>query len=574
MLKWFYDMGLRKKFYLIFGSLIFAILISISIGEWAFLRVQVGGHEYKGIDFKRETIDEMSRIMININLLRGTIYSNIEKSDENVKNAMSARIDNTDGLFKSITGKFSLPAEKGGFYCGSCHSAQTSVAPNLMNAQKTWETYKTLLKEKIIPVIGKGGAGGLREIMENEFEDQHKELMTNLTSSLDALTMVFPLVVDKMIKEADYIRYSFLVGGIIMMLFLIALTLFLSSLIIDPVMAVSEKAIKMAEGNFAASPEVNCRGRDEIGKMTLSFEQMTEKIREFVIWVKKDISTLSSTSEHLSATTSQISAKMDEDRNQMDQIAASTNEMSQGSAELARNSLQVAELSGQSSSLAEEGKKISANAFNKISSLAVIIKDTAATIEELGGSSQEIGNIVSVITDIADQTNLLALNAAIEAARAGEQGRGFAVVADEVRKLAEKTSKATREVAVMIESIQVETKSAVEAMELGNREVESGVKKTSASGAALEEIIKMSDDVGGMIARIATAATEQSSATEQIKASVAQISSATQESSVAAGQTAKACSDLSGMALDLQNIVSQFKLDSGGRRKAAAASAS
>jgi len=553
MLKWFYDMGLRKKFYLIFGSLIFAILISISIGEWAFLRVQVGGHEYKGIDFKRETIDEMSRIMININLLRGTIYSNIEKSDENVKNAMTARIDNTDGLFKSITGKFSLPAEKGGFYCGSCHSAQTSVAPNLMNAQKTWETYKTLLKEKIIPVIGKGGAGGLREIMENEFEDQHKELMTNLTSSLDALTMVFPLVVDKMIKEADYIRYSFLVGGIIMMLFLIALTLFLSSLIIDPVMAVSEKAIKMAEGNFAASPEVNCRGRDEIGKMTLSFEQMTEKIREFVIWVKKDISTLSSTSEHLSATTSQISAKMDEDRNQMDQIAASTNEMSQGSAELARNSLQVAELSGQSSSLAEEGKKISANAFNKISSLAVIIKDTAATIEELGGSSQEIGNIVSVITDIADQTNLLALNAAIEAARAGEQGRGFAVVADEVRKLAEKTSKATREVAEKIQLIQSEAQRSVETVRKSKTEVESSITILQGVAQSFSSIHEASNNVTGVARQMATATEEQSATSENIAMNTNTISQSTAETHSGIGQ-------IKDVALELARMTEHLKI--------------
>jgi methyl-accepting chemotaxis protein len=117
----------------------------------------------------------------------------------------------------------------------------------------------------------------------------------------------------------------------------------------------------------------------------------------------------------------------------------------------------------------------------------------------------------------------------------------------------------------MIQSIQVETKDAVEAMELGNREVESGVNKTSASGAVLEEIIKMAEDVGGTIAQIAMAATEPSSATEQINASVAKISSATQESSVAA--------DLSGMARDLKNIVSQFQLDSGPRTKAAAAGA-
>ncbi len=553
MLKWFYDMGLRKKFYLIFGSLIFALLTGISIGELSFLRVQVGGHEYKGIDFKREIIDEMSSIMININLLRGTIYSNIEKSDENVKNAMTERIRNTDKLFKSVTGKFSPPAEKGGLYCGSCHSSQTSVTSNIMNAQKTWETYKTLLKEKIIPVMGTGSSGGLKEIMENEFEDQHRELMTNLSSSLDTLTAVFPLVVEKMTKEADYIRYGFLVGGFITMVFLAALTLLLSSLIIDPVMAVSEKIIKMAEGNFAAGSEVKCKGMDEIGKMTLSFEQMTEKIREFVTSVKKDISTLSSTSEHLSATTRQISAKMDEDRNQMDQIAASTNEMSQSSAELAKNSLQVAELSSESSALAEGGKEVSDNAFNKISSLAVIIKDTAATIEELGGSSQEIGNIVSVITDIADQTNLLALNAAIEAARAGDQGRGFAVVADEVRKLAEKTSKATREVAEKIQLVQSEAQRSVETVRKSKTEVESSITILHGVAQSFSSIHEASNNVTGVAQQMATATEEQSATSEDIAMHTNTISQST-------AQTYSGIEQIKDVALELAQMTEHLKI--------------
>ena len=131
----------------------------------------------------------------------------------------------------------------------------------------------------------------------------------------------------------------------------------------------------------------------------------------------------------------------------------------------------------------------------------------ASTVTQLGKGSEQIGKIISVIDDIADQTNLLALNAAIEAARAGEQGRGFAVVADEVRKLAERTTKATKEITDMIESIQRETQNAVQAMEQEIKEVQVGVEATSASGAALREIIKLSEDVGDMIATIATAAT-------------------------------------------------------------------
>jgi methyl-accepting chemotaxis protein len=184
-------------------------------------------------------------------------------------------------------------------------------------------------------------------------------------------------------------------------------------------------------------------------------------------------------------------------------------------------------------------------------------------MEELGKSSDQIGRIAGVIDDIADQTNLLALNAAIEAARAGEQGRGFAVVADEVRKLAERTTTATKEIAQMIKNIQEETRTAVTAMEAGTKQVEDGVQSTSQAGDSLKQIIHMSEQVGEMITHIATAATEQSSAGEEVNNNMEQIAKLVRESAEGAQQSAKACQDLSGLALDLQNLVTKFKLDDG-----------
>ena len=162
---------------------------------------------------------------------------------------------------------------------------------------------------------------------------------------------------------------------------------------------------------------------------------------------------------------------------------------------------------------------------------------------------------------------MLALNAAIEAARAGEQGRGFAVVADEVRKLAERTSKATKEIADMIKNIQVETKSAVAAMQEGTKQVEMGVESTTMAGSSLSEIIQMADRVGEMVTHIATAATEQSSATEEVNNNIEQISKITSETAAGAQQSAKAVHELSNLALDLQNLVSQFKLSHNGSKQ-------
>ena len=244
------------------------------------------------------------------------------------------------------------------------------------------------------------------------------------------------------------------------------------------------------------------------------------------------------------------------------QVATAMQEMSSTVLQISDNSQKASEASRLAAEAARNGGKAVEETLVTMRGIAESTTRVASTITQLGKGSEQIGKIILVIDDIADQTNLLALNAAIEAARAGEQGRGFAVVADEVRKLAERTTKATKEIAVMIKSIQQETQNAVQAMAQGSKEVQVGVEKTSASGAALREIIKMSEDVGDMIATIATAATEQSAATEQINANISQISGSTQESSAAAGQTSKACSDLSSLAFDLQHLVKQFKLQS------------
>jgi methyl-accepting chemotaxis protein len=217
--------------------------------------------------------------------------------------------------------------------------------------------------------------------------------------------------------------------------------------------------------------------------------------------------------------------------------------------------------SSQSAEAAREGGKIANQTLVTMNSIAASTKQAAKRILELGKSSEKIGNIIAVITEIAGQTNLLALNAAIEAARAGEQGRGFAVVAGEVRRLAERTASATQEIAQMIQTIQHETKVAVDAIEKGSIEVEEGVRKTGETGRALEEIIQISEQLGTMVAHIATAASLQECAVEQVSASISHVSNLSQNAWTNAEQSAKACGNLSVLASDLHHLVNQFSVD-------------
>lgn len=182
------------------------------------------------------------------------------------------------------------------------------------------------------------------------------------------------------------------------------------------------------------------------------------------------------------------------------------------------------------------------------------------TIEALGARSEQIGAIIGTIEDIADQTNLLALNAAIEAARAGDQGRGFAVVADEVRALAERTTKATREIDVMIKAIQCETGEAVQAMEEGVQEVENGAVSSQKSGHALEEILERIGEVSMQINQIATATEEQTATTGEITFNLQQVTEVVHQTARGAEETAGAAAQLAIKAHEMQSLVGQFRL--------------
>jgi len=323
--------------------------------------------------------------------------------------------------------------------------------------------------------------------------------------------------------------------------------------------------IQEIAANNLAVEDMSITSQDEIGRAGTALNRMKNNLREMIQSIAGTAEHVASASEEISSSATQQAQGAETQKDQTTQVATAMQEMSSTVLQVSDNSNKAAEASRQAADTARHGGGIVEDTLCKMRAIAESVRGTAQKMEELGKSSDQIGRIIGVIDDIADQTNLLALNAAIEAARAGEQGRGFAVVADEVRKLAERTTTATKEIAQMIKNIQDETKTAVTAMEAGNRQVEEGVKSTAQAGDALKEIIRMAEQVGEMITHIATAATEQSSASEQVNGNMDQIARLIKESAVGAQQSAKACQDLSGLALDLQKMVGSFRLDAANR---------
>ena len=316
---------------------------------------------------------------------------------------------------------------------------------------------------------------------------------------------------------------------------------------------------RFASGDLTV--RVDSHGQDDdIAKIFVGFNHTVSSVRELVEQVVQNIEQTTTITTHIFSSSSQIAATSEEQSSQVTQIAATIEELARIASEQANQAVQVNSLANRNGISATEGAKVVASAVTKMEQIATIVDDATGVVQTLGDSSAEIGEIVQVIEEIADQTNLLALNAAIEAARAGEQGRGFAVVADEVRKLAERTAQATKQISGTIKQIQSETTKAVQRMKVGNTEVQTGLSLVKQTESALGEIVKGSRYVAQTVSTTVSAMEQQSSSVEEVAKSIDHITASVQETTASLGEIARSTEHLQGLIVSLQNWVCQFNM--------------
>ncbi|MDD1975764.1 methyl-accepting chemotaxis protein [Pseudomonas putida] len=374
--------------------------------------------------------------------------------------------------------------------------------------------------------------------------EQSQQLIINLTQVRDA--------------ESQHAKSMLTLATALALLFGLLAAWAITRQIVIPLRQTLNAADRIASGDLRQDLKVE--RRDELGQLQRSMQRMTVSLRELIGGIGDGVTQIASAAEELSAVTEQTSAGVNNQKVETDQVATAMNEMAATVQEVARNAEEASEAALVADQQAREGDRVVGEAIAQIERLAHEMNHSSEAMGQLKGESDKIGSVLDVIKSVAQQTNLLALNAAIEAARAGEAGRGFAVVADEVRSLAQRTQQSTEEIEALIASLQNGTQQVVSTMDASRNLTDSSVELTRRAGTSLDTITRTVSSIQAMNQQIAAAAEQQSAVAEEINRSVMNVRDVSDQTSAASEETAASSVELARLGTHLQGLVGKFQL--------------
>ncbi|KRP72312.1 chemotaxis protein [Pseudomonas paralactis] len=398
----------------------------------------------------------------------------------------------------------------------------------------------------------------LRSLLNNELLNNSEQVNVVLTRLLD-INNDDANATNQRAKDQYDMAFNLVVGLLVVATALTVLFAWLLTRSITlPIARALEAAEEVAEGNLTRPITVD--GNDEAGRLLAAMSKMQNKLRDTLQRIAGSATQLASAAEELNAVTDESARGLTQQNNEIEQAATAVNEMTSAVEEVARNAVSTSEASRNATTSAGDGRDLVQETVSAIERMSADVQATASLIGDLANESRDIGKVLDVIRGLADQTNLLALNAAIEAARAGEAGRGFAVVADEVRALAHRTQQSTSEIERMIGSIQTGTEHAVDSMRNSTERAESTLNIAKGAGMSLDTINTAIVEINERNLVIASAAEEQAQVAREVDRNLVNIRDLSVQSATGASQTSAASNELSRLAVDLNGMVGRFRL--------------
>ena len=444
------------------------------------------------------------------------------------------------------------------------HSAQASYAalPSQPEEAQLYKTFTATLdsymqaQEQMLELSRQNRLDEMRTLINTRIKDGTDQMGEQL-NKLVALNTGYA----KTASAEAGANYSGAIIGIVVAavmaaLMTILLAWLLTRSIVTPLNRALLAAQTIADGNLSKTIEAD--GQDEPGRLLGALSIMQANLRKTIEQIAGSATQLGAAAEELSAVTQDASRGLQQQNNEIEQAATAVNEMTAAVEEVARNAVSTSEASSQSTQAAREGRDRVVETVDAIQTMTQDVHTTSLMIEGLAAQGRDIGKVLDVIRAIAEQTNLLALNAAIEAARAGEAGRGFAVVADEVRALAHRTAQSTQEIEKMVAGIQNGTGEAVASMQQSNQRTQSTLEMARAAGVALEQITQSIHLINERNLVIASASEEQAQVSREVDRNLVNIRDLATQSATGANQTSAASHELSRLAVNLNALVSKF----------------
>jgi len=438
---------------------------------------------------------------------------------------------------------------------------ETQEEKDLLKRFKDAVTQGAEVNNKIIQLVNEGKKQEAQILYMNETRQTTTLLVEAANNIIRNQQKLLEEKVKRLVSYSNKLLIIILIVGAVSIIIGIFMSMKTTKSIKAPVEKAAEQLELMSKGDFTFSISQNAINRgDELGVIARAMDALNTNLKNVFNEIITSVHSLTSSATQLSSIAEEMSRTAESSSSRANSVATASEEMSQTVVDVAKNTASIAESAKRAVDTAQHGNSIVEKSVSEVREIDETVNESAKFVKSLGERSVHIGEIVSVINDIADQTNLLALNAAIEAARAGEQGRGFAVVADEVRKLAERTAQATSEIEDMIKAIQNEVTKAVDIMDSATTKVQSGVELTTQAGDALKAIVKSSDELQLMVQQIASATEEMSATSEQISKEIVDIANASRDTTASSQETAQAAVGLSRIATKLDETVRFFRL--------------